>query len=123
MSALNNRIMIFVVSLTIIVLLMTSCSRKSKDTRVQELHVYNWNAYIGSNTISNFEKRYSVKVIYDNYSSNDELYAKLKAGATGYDVIFPSDYMVKILINEGLLQPIDLVKISNFKNISKKFAN
>ena len=89
----------------------------------RELRVYNWSNYIGSKTIAEFERRYSVKVVYDNYSSNDELYAKLKAGGGGYDVIVPSDYMVEAMIKEGMLEQVDLSKITNFKNISKKFTN
>ncbi len=73
----------------------TPTPEKLSDT----LNVYNWSDYIAEDTISNFEKEFGVKVIYDTYASNEELLAKIKAGAVGYDVIFPSDYMVKTMIN------------------------
>lgn len=108
-----------------VVALGSQCGRNptTRETEVRELHVYNWSNYIGSKTIAEFERKYSAKVVYDNYASNDELYAKLKAGASGYDVIVPTDYMVETMIGEGLVQPIDMSKIPNFKNISKRFIN
>jgi spermidine/putrescine-binding protein len=56
----------------------------------KELHIYNWSDYIAEDTVSNFEKEFGVKVTYDTYESNEEMVAKLQAGATGYDVIVPS---------------------------------
>jgi spermidine/putrescine transport system substrate-binding protein len=87
------------------------------------LNVYNWSDYIAPDTISNFEKEFGVKVIYDTYASNEELLAKIKAGALGYDVIFPSDYMVKTMINLDLLAPLNMKNIPNFEYISEKFKN
>lgn len=95
-----------------------SCSRKKK-----ELFIYNWPYYISDTTIPTFEKETKVKVIYDNYSSNEEMLAKLQAGATGYDLIFPSDYMVVIMREQNLLEEIDYKNIPNFKNVDEKFKN
>jgi spermidine/putrescine transport system substrate-binding protein len=89
----------------------------------KRLYVYNWPYYIAEDTISNFEKEFGVKVTYDNYSSNEELLAKLQAGATGYDLILPSDYMVGIMREEGLIEKLDLNNIPNFGNIQEKFRN
>ena len=102
-----------------------SCSKKEKGAGElsDKLYVYNWSYYISESAIPNFEKEFGVKVIYDNYSSNEELLAKLQAGATGYDLIFPSDYMVGMMSEQGLLEEFDLTNIPNFKNISEKFKN
>ena len=89
----------------------------------KKLYVYNWSYYIAESTIPAFEKEFGIKVVYDNYSSNEELLAKLQAGATGYDLIFPSDYMVGIMRMEGLLEGLDMTNIPNFKNIEKRFTN
>ncbi len=87
------------------------------------LNVYNWSNYIDEEVIRDFEKEFGVKVNYDTYSSNEELLAKLMTGVGGYDVIVPSDYMVEIMIKEGLLAPLDLQNIPNLRNIHERFLN
>ncbi|GAK53894.1 extracellular solute-binding protein, family 1 [Candidatus Moduliflexus flocculans] len=87
------------------------------------LNVYNWDDYIDEQTIPEFEKAFNVKVNYDVYDSNETLLAKLQAGATGFDVIFPSDYMVEIMIKLGLLEPLDKSKISNCATLDPAFLN
>jgi spermidine/putrescine transport system substrate-binding protein len=116
------RIMILV-SLLLVSVSGSTCIRNQPNGLRRELHVYNWSNYVGSKTIADFERRYSVRVIYDNYSSNDELYSKLKAGGAGYDVIVPTDYMVNTMIKENLLEPIDQSKLPNLKNLSKRFVD
>lgn len=98
----------------------------SDDGTVQlarELSVYNWTDYIDEEIITNYEAEYGVKIIYDTFASNEDLLAKLQSGATGYDVIFPSDYMVALMIELDLLAEIDLSQIPNFANIDDDFVN
>lgn len=89
----------------------------------KELSVYNWADYIDEEVLKNYESEYSVKIIYDTFASNEDLLAKLQAGATGYDVIFPSDYMVAQMIELGLLAEIDHNHIPNMKNIGAQFLD
>lgn len=89
----------------------------------QVLNVYNWDDYIDEQTIPEFEKAFNVKVNYDVYDSNETLLAKLQAGATGFDVIFPSDYMVEIMIKLGLLAPLDTSKLPNAAHIDPAFLH
>ncbi|HTK15696.1 MAG TPA: spermidine/putrescine ABC transporter substrate-binding protein, partial [Acidimicrobiia bacterium] len=63
----------------------------SKKAEPKTLNFYNWTDYIADSTIPNFQKQTGIKVTYDNYSSNDELFAKMSAGSTGYDIIVPTD--------------------------------
>jgi len=88
-----------------------------------ELSVYNWADYIDEELLTKYEEEYGVKIIYDTYASNEDLLAKLQAGATGYDVIMPSDYMVSQMIELGLLAEIDTSTIPNFANISDDFKD
>ena len=81
------------------------------------INLYNWSDYIPPDLLKKFEKETGIRVNLDVYDSNETLLAKLKAGAGGYDVIVPSDYMVQIMINEKLLQRIDVSKMPNFKNV------
>lgn len=89
----------------------------------KELNLYGWSEYIPQELLDNFTKQTGVKVNYDTYSSNEELMAKLQAGASGYDVIIPSDYMVTIMGKQNLLETIDTSQIPNFKNIDDKYKN
>jgi len=88
-----------------------------------ELSVYNWDDYIDEELLSAYEEEYGVKLIYDTFASNEDLLAKLQAGATGFDVIFPSDYMVSQMIELGLLAEIDTNDMPNFANISEDFRD
>jgi len=89
----------------------------------EELSVYNWADYIDEDLLTKYEDEYGVKILYDTYASNEDLLAKLQAGATGYDVIFPSDYMVSQMIELGLLAEIDTNAIPNFANIADEFKS
>jgi spermidine/putrescine transport system substrate-binding protein len=87
------------------------------------LSIYNWSTYIDPEVIKEFEQKNNVKIQYDTYESNEELYAKLKLGNPGYDLIFPSDYMVTIMAKENLLEQINLANIPNITNLDLKFLN
>lgn len=98
------------------------CGKKSKKLS-EKLYVCNWANYVSNITIPNFEKEFKIKVVYDNFTNNEELLAKLQTGAAGYDLIFPSDYMVGIMIKQGLLEELDMKNIPNHKNIDNRFKN
>jgi spermidine/putrescine transport system substrate-binding protein len=87
----------------------------------KQLNLYNWSDYVAKSTLPNFQKQTGIKVTQDYFSSNEELLAKLQAGGTGYDVIVPSDYMVSIMIKSDILEPLDMSKIPNFKNVGDNY--
>ena len=89
----------------------------------KELHVYNWSEYIDPEIYTDFEEEFGVKVIEDTFASNEDLLAKMQAGASGYDLIVPSDYMVTIMNELDLLAELNFDNIPNFKNISDKFKD
>lgn len=82
-------------------LLLNGCAKK------QTLHLFCWADYIAPELIQEFEKANNCRVVYDTFDSNEALLAKLQAGATGYDIIFPSHYVVGILAKSGKLAQID----------------
>ena len=98
---------------------ITGCTNQNQVT----LKVYNWGDYIDESVIEDFEKEYGIKVIYDTFATNEDMYVKLKSGGDSYDVAFPSDYMIQRMINEDLLHEIDLNNIPNFKYIDDRFKN
>lgn len=88
-----------------------------------ELHIYNWGNYTNPELIEKFEKQYGVDVTLDDYDSNEMMLAKIKGGATGYDIVVPGDYMVAIMLEEGLLEKIEPNKMENFKNVDPKWVD
>jgi len=96
--------------LSLIVLLTASCGK-------QKLYIYNWTYYTPATVIEKFEKEYNVRVIYDEFASNEDMYAKLKSGASGYDIVFPSADYTSIMIKQGMLERINKSLIPNLANV------
>ena len=86
-----------------------------------DLALYNWTEYIDPELITQFEEEFGVSVTEDFYTSNEEMLAKLQAGATGFDVIVPSDYMVEIMAGQDLLLPVQEEAIPNAPNLDPQF--
>ena len=89
----------------------------------RELHIYNWSDYIAEDTVPNFEREFGVRVTYDTYESAEEMIAKLQAGATGYDVIVPTGYVVPVLVATGLVAPLHRKYLTNWGNLSPIFQD
>lgn len=88
-----------------------------------DLSFFNWSDYMDPDLISAFEEEYGVTVTEDFYPSNEELLAKVQAGGAAYDVIVPSDYMVSIMIEEGLLMEINRDAVPNYANLDDQFLD
>lgn len=84
------------------------------------VHVYNWNDYIGDNTLSAFQQETGIKVVYDVFDSNETLEGKLLAGRTGYDVVVPSNHFLGKQIKAGAFQKLDRSLLPNFQNLDPK---
>ena len=87
------------------------------------LNIYNWDTYIGETTLDSFAEKTGIKPRYDLFADNEELYAKLKSGNPGYDLIFPSDYMVELMISTGVIVPLDHGRIPNLTNLNENFTD
>lgn len=92
--------------------LMHSCSPNTP-----KLHIYIWGDFIKQDLIEEFESRYKCRVIVDTYDSNESMYAKLKSGASGYDLIFPTGYILNVMERQKMLFSLDKEKIPNLKNV------
>lgn len=86
-----------------------------------EVVVYNWGEYIDPETIDMFEEETGIKVVYDEFETNEMMYPKVEAGATSYDVICPSDYMIQKMIENDMLAEINFDHIPNIKNIGEQY--
>jgi spermidine/putrescine transport system substrate-binding protein len=89
----------------------------------KQLHLYNWSDYIAEDTVPNFEKEFGIKVTYDTYESNEEMVAKLQAGASGYDIVVPSGYIIPVLVATDLIMPLNKKYIANAGNLSPIFRD
>lgn len=121
-----KRIFTFVLLFLITVLLPIGCTGSQSNLSSSQdnvLNLYNWSSYIAPEVLRLFEQEYNVKINYDIYDSNESLYAKLKPGNPGYDVAFPADYMVKIMIAERMLEELDKSNIPNLQHLDNKFIN
>ncbi len=107
----------------IVVSLLFLCSCEKNNTS-NEVNVLNWSSYIPYEVINDFTKETGIKVNYGTYSSNEELLAKISSSKEGtYDLIFPSDYMIELMISKNMLDKMDTSKIENFKNINPLFLH
>jgi spermidine/putrescine transport system substrate-binding protein len=88
-----------------------------------QFHLYNWNNYIAPETIKRFEDSCKCEVVQTYYSDNEELLAKLAAGAKGYDLLVPTSNAVQALIKGAQLKPLDKSQLPNLKNINPVYLN
>lgn len=95
--------------------ILTGCGSSGGENG--EVYVYNWGEYIDPETITMFEEETGIKVIYDEFETNETMYPKVEAGASTYDVICPSDYMIQKMIDNDMLQEL------NFENMPNATAN
>ena len=87
------------------------------------LHIYTWCDYIAPDVLTSFEKALGVTIVVDTFDSNEAMYAKLKAGGTGYDIIMPSSYQIESMAREGMIDELDHAKIPNVrKNFDPSFT-
>jgi len=106
----------FILILTLVISVLASGCGSSKPS----INVYNWGDYIEPEVLRMFEEEYGVKVVYDTYATNEDLYIKLKQGGSSYDVIIPSDYMIERMIKEDLLAKINMDNIDQLSNVDEK---
>ncbi|SDD57137.1 polyamine ABC transporter substrate-binding protein [Ruegeria marina] len=89
--------------------------------QAEELRLYNWGDYINPEILAKFTEETGIEVGLDTYSSNEEMLAKIQAGATGYDIVFPSIHMVDIMLNLNLLAKTDINQAADWGNIDTDF--
>lgn len=87
----------------------------------KELLLFAWSEYVPQTVLDGFEKETGIKVRYETFSSNEEMLSKIGAGATGYDVIQPSDYIVEMLSKKGSLAKLDKSKLPNMSQVGQAF--
>ncbi len=100
--------------------LLSGCG-KTAETGAGQLYVYNWGEYIDESVITQFEEETGIKVVYDMFETNEEMYPIIEAGAVTYDVVCPSDYMIQKMAENNLLAEINFDNVPNIKNIDPAY--
>jgi len=111
-----KKLLIFMLSA--ILFLFASCG----DDR-EVVKVYNWGDYIAPGVIDQFEEETGIRVVYEMFETNEDMYTKVKNSNNAYDVLIPSDYMIERMIDENLLAPIDFANITNYDAIDAEYKN
>jgi spermidine/putrescine transport system substrate-binding protein len=106
---------------------LVGCNKKSDEAAptasTKELNLFAWSEYVPQKVIDGFTAETGIKVNYETYASNEEMLSKLIAGASHYDLIQPSEYMVEALAKAGKLKPLNKEKLTNLGNIGKEYLN
>lgn len=98
---------------------LAGCAKASKN----RLNVFNWSAYVAPETIPDFEKEFGVKVRYSIYESNEEMLARVFTGNSGWDVVFPTHYIVPPMREQDLLAPLDHARLPNLQHLADDFQH
>lgn len=102
---------------------LSACGGGPSGANANVVNVYNWGEYIDMSVLEDFEAATGIQVNYQTYDSNEALYGKLAGGATGYDVIIPSDYMIGQMVEEDMLEPLNFDHIPNFADVDPTLKN
>ena len=102
-----------------LLLSMLACLARAEDT----LYLYNWNNYISDETVKRFEAHCNCRLKQDYYSDNEEMLAKLEAGAVGYDILVPTGNAVESLVRRRALRPLERARLPNLKNLKAEFLD
>ncbi|MDO5027523.1 MAG: spermidine/putrescine ABC transporter substrate-binding protein [Tissierellia bacterium] len=116
---MKNKILIFLL-VGIMLVSLAACGKK-EDEKV--VNIYNWGEYIDEDLLSKFEEETGIKVNYDTFVTNEDLYVKLKNSNVSYDLLIPSDYMIERMVQEDMLQKINFENIPNYQNIDPEFKD
>ena len=98
---------------------LAACGRRERP----RLNVYNWSNYVAPDTIPNFESEFGVRVRYSIYESNEEMLAKAMTGNSGWDVVFPSNYLIGPMVENRLLARIDHGLLKNLAQLHPRFQS
>ena len=114
-----KKILLIGAVLLLVMVAATGCGSDQKET----LNVLNYDIYIDKDLLKEFEEANNVTIKYDTYATPEEMYIKAKAGASNYDLIISSEYMIERMINEGMLNKLNFDNIPNYKYIGEDFKN
>ena len=102
---------------------LAGASASAREAQAKKLNLYIWSAYMPQDVLDDFTKQTGIAVHYDLYDSNEPVLEKLQSGVADYDLVVPSDYMVRILIHLNLIRPLDRQRLQGLGNLDPRFLN
>ena len=114
-----KRIVFAVLAALVLLVSGVGCAQPGREV----VNVYNWGEYIDESLLRDFERQTGIRVNYQTFATNEEMYANLRLGGADYDVIIPSDYMISRLIDEDMLEKPDFSNIPNYSMVGGEFKN
>lgn len=118
---MRKKLITGVLAMTLVATSLLSGCGSSASGKNGEVVVYNWGEYIDPEVLTMFEDKTGIKVVYDEFETNEIMYPKVEAGATEYDVVCPSDYMISKMIENDLLAEINFDNVPNSENIGAQY--
>ena len=118
---MKRKFWLLMVLILLSAIIFTGCKNSKGDKAV--INVLNYGQYIDKTLLTEFGDRYDIEITYDEYPAPEDMYTKVKAGGTDYDVIITGEYMIERMKNEGMLAKLDFENIPNFKFVDDKFKN
>lgn len=104
--------------------MLTGCGSSGDVGKNGELNVFVWTEYVPDSVFEKFEEETGIKVNVSTYSSNEDMLSKVKSESEGtYDVVLPSDYMIELMISQGMLEELDQEALTNLSNIGDAYLN
>lgn len=104
--------------------MLTGCGSSSEEGKNGELNVFVWTEYVPDSVFEKFEEETGIKVNVSTYSSNEDMLSKVKSESEGtYDIVLPSDYMIELMISQGMLEELDQEALTNLSNIGDAYLN
>ncbi len=116
---MKKKLMLVAFILSMVLIVLTGCNNEETQT----LSILNYDIYMDRSLINEFEINNNVKIKYDTYSTPEEMYIKAKAGASNYDLIISSEYMIERMISEDMVNKLNFNNIPNYKYIDEAFKN
>lgn len=107
----------------LLALVLTAACAGEEKTGAKKLNIYIWTNYLPDDVLADFERRTGIDATVDTYDSNEIVLEKLQSGMADYDLVVPSDYMLRILAAENLLLPLDRDRLKGFANLDPRFLN
>ncbi len=106
--------MIALITVALMLTVFASCSKRSGNV----LYIFNWTDYIDPDLVKEFEELHNCKIIYSTYGSNEDMLTKIVSARESFDLVFPSGDHVTIMKEKGLLEPLDVSRLTNYGNIN-----
>jgi len=108
-----KKILVILILTFVSIVGLTGCQKSNAPT----VYVYNWGEYIDPEVKDLFEKKTGIKVVYNEFVQNEDMYPVIQTGSVKYDVVCPSDYMIRKMIDEDMLAEINYDNVPNISNI------